>query len=39
MFRYFGWLIGFVVVTWAIGIVYTIPIYVCGYMKLEGTTG
>ena len=34
--RYFAWLVGFVVFVWAIGIVYTIPIYVLGYMKIEG---
>ena len=36
MAMYFGWLIGFVVLIWAIGIVYSIPIYIFSYMKIEG---
>ena len=39
MARYFGWLIGFVVLIWAIGIVYSIPIYIFIYMKIEGKYG
>jgi hypothetical protein len=31
---YFGWLIGFGVLIWAIGIVYSIPIYVFSYLKI-----
>jgi hypothetical protein len=33
---YFGWLVGFGVLIWAIGIVYSIPIYVFGYLKVVG---
>jgi hypothetical protein len=33
---YFGWLIGFGVLIWAIGIVYSIPIYVFSYLKIVG---
>jgi hypothetical protein len=33
---YFGWLIGFGVLIWAVGIVYAIPIYVFGYLKIIG---
>jgi hypothetical protein len=33
---YLGWLIGFGVLVWAIGIVYSIPIYVAGYLRLVG---
>ena len=36
---YFGWLIGFGVLIWAIGIVYSIPIYVFGYLKIVGKYG
>jgi len=39
MVRYFAWLIGFLVLTWAIGIEYTIPIYIFSYMKIEGKYG
>jgi cytochrome c oxidase subunit IV len=31
-----GWLIGFGVLIWALGIVYSIPIYVFGYLKIIG---
>ena len=31
---YLGWLIGFGVLIWAIGIVYSIPIYVFSYLKI-----
>jgi hypothetical protein len=34
--KYFGWLVGFGVLIWAIGIVYSIPIYVFSYMKTLG---
>lgn len=37
--KYLGWLIGFVVLIWAIGIVYSIPIYIFSYMKIEGKYG
>jgi hypothetical protein len=33
---YLVWLIGFGVLIWAIGIVYSIPIYVFGYLKIIG---
>jgi len=39
MLKYFAWLIGFVVLIWAIGIDYTIPIYIFSYMKTEGKFG
>ena len=39
MVKYLGWLIGFVVIIWAIGIVYSIPIYIFSYMKIEGKYG
>lgn len=39
MIMYFGWLIGFVVLIWAIGIVYSIPIYIFCYMKIAGKYG
>ena len=39
MAKYFAWLIGFAVLIWAIGIVYTIPIYIFCYMKIEGKYG
>jgi hypothetical protein len=34
--KYFGWLVGFGVLIWAIGIVYSIPIYVFSYLKIVG---
>jgi hypothetical protein len=34
--KYFGWLVGFGVLIWAIGIVYSIPIYVFSYLKTLG---
>ena len=37
--KYFAWLIGFVVLIWAIGIVYAMPIYIFSYMKIEGKYG
>jgi len=33
---YLGWLVGFAVLLWAIGIVYAIPIYIFSYMKIQG---
>ena len=39
MAKYFAWLIGFLVLTWAIGIEYTIPIYIFSHMKIEGKYG
>jgi hypothetical protein len=36
MMRYFGWLLGFVVAIWAIGIALAIPIYILTYMRIEG---
>jgi hypothetical protein len=39
MVKYFAWLIGFVFLVWAIGIDYTIPIYIFSYMKIEGKYG
>lgn len=39
MIKYFAWLIGFVFLVWAIGIKYTIPIYIFSYMKIEGKYG
>ncbi len=36
MFKYMGWLIGFVVLIWAIGLVYSIPIYIFAYMMFVG---
>ena len=39
MLKYFGWLVGFVFLVWAIGIKYTIPIYIFSYMKIEGKYG
>ena len=39
MVMYFSWLIGFGVLIWAIGIVYSIPIYIFSYMKIEGKYG
>jgi uncharacterized protein YqhQ len=32
---YFVWLVGFVVLVWAIGIVYTVPVYVFTYLKFQ----
>jgi hypothetical protein len=34
--KYFAWLVGFGVLVWAIGIVYSIPIYVFSYLKTSG---
>lgn len=39
MVKYFAWLIVFVALIWAIGIEYTIPIYIFSYMKIEGKYG
>ena len=37
--RYFGWLTGFALLAWGVGITYTIPVYIFGYMKVEGKFG
>jgi hypothetical protein len=34
-----GWLVGFVLLIWAIGINYAIPIYIFSYMKIQGKYG
>ncbi len=34
--KYFGWLVGFGVLIWAIGMVYSIPVYVFSYLKIVG---
>ena len=39
MARYFGWLLGFVVAIWAMGISFAIPVYILAYMKIEGRYG
>lgn len=39
MVRYFGWLFAFVAAIWAIGISYSIPIYLFAYMRIEGRYG
>jgi hypothetical protein len=39
MLRYFGWLFGFVGAIWAIGMSYSIPIYILAYMRVEGRYG
>jgi hypothetical protein len=36
---YLGWLVGFGVLIWAIGIVYSIPVYVFFYLKIVGKYG
>jgi len=33
---YLAWLAGFVVLAWAIGLLYSIPIYIFTYMKIQG---
>jgi hypothetical protein len=33
---YLAWLAGFVALAWAIGILYSIPIYIFTYMKIQG---
>ena len=39
MVLYLSWLVGFAVVVWAIGLIYTIPIYLFSYMTLQGKFG
>jgi hypothetical protein len=39
MTRYFGWLFAFVAAIWAIGISYSIPLYILAYMRVEGRYG
>ena len=39
MVLYLSWLVGFAVVVWAIGLIYTIPIYIFSYMTLQGKFG
>ena len=36
MILYLGWLVGFAVLVWAIGMVYSIPIYIFSYMTIQG---
>jgi hypothetical protein len=33
---YLAWLAGFIVLAWAIGLLYSIPIYIFTYMKIQG---
>jgi hypothetical protein len=33
---YLAWLAGFVVLAWAIGLLYSIPIYIFTYMRIQG---
>jgi len=39
MMLYLGWLLGFAFLVWAIGMVYSIPIYIFSYMTLQGKLG
>ena len=39
MVLYLGWLLGFALLVWAIGMMYAIPIYVFSYMTLQGKFG
>ncbi len=36
MLLYLGWLVGFALLIWAIGMVYSIPIYIFSYMTIQG---
>jgi phosphatidylserine synthase len=36
MILYLGWLVGFALLIWAVGMVYSIPIYIFSYMTLQG---
>jgi uncharacterized membrane protein YfcA len=36
MTLYLGWLVGFAFLVWAIGMVYSIPIYLFSYMTIQG---
>ena len=33
---YLSWLVGFAVLVWAVGLVYSVPIYIFSYMKIQG---
>ena len=39
MTLYLGWLVGFALLIWAIGMVYSIPIYLFSYMTIQGKYG
>ena len=39
MTLYLGWLVGFALLIWAIGWVYSIPIYLFSYMTIQGKYG
>jgi hypothetical protein len=39
MMLYLGWLVGFAFLIWAIGILYSIPIYIFSYMTIQGKYG
>jgi hypothetical protein len=39
MVRYFGWLLGFVLAVWAIGLSYAIAVYILAYLRVEGRYG
>ena len=39
MTLYLGWLVGFALLIWAIGMVYSIPIYIFSYMTIQGKYG
>jgi hypothetical protein len=39
MVLYLGWLVGFAVLVWAIGVLYAMPLYIFCYMKLQGKYG
>jgi len=36
MTLYLGWLLGFAFLVWAIGMVYSIPVYIFSYMTIQG---
>jgi hypothetical protein len=36
MVLYLTWLVGFIALAWAIGLLYSIPVYVLTYMKIQG---
>ena len=36
MTLYLGWLVGFAFLVWAIGMVYSIPVYIFSYMTIQG---
>jgi hypothetical protein len=36
---YLSWLAGFIALSWAIGLLYAIPIYVVTYMRIQGKHG